>query len=38
MQQRSRLGGDAEENLIALCSVCRREIHLRAEVLARFDL
>ncbi len=38
IQQRSRLGGDAEENLIALCSVCRREIHLRGEVLVRFDL
>jgi 5-methylcytosine-specific restriction endonuclease McrA len=38
MQPRSLLGGDVEENLITLCSVCHREIHVRAEVLARFDL
>ena len=38
MQPRSLLGGDVEENLITLCSVCHREIHLRAETLARFDL
>ena len=38
MQPRSQLGGDVEENLITLCNVCHREIHLRAETLARFDL
>jgi hypothetical protein len=38
MQPRGVLGGDVEENLITLCSVCHREIHLRAEVLAKFDL
>ncbi len=37
IQQRSRLGGDVEENLIILCSVCHREIHLRAENPARFE-
>jgi HNH endonuclease len=37
-QPRSLLGGDVEENLITLCSVCHREIHLRAETLAQFDL
>ena len=36
MQPRSVLGGDVEENLITLCSVCHREIHLHLESLARF--
>ena len=36
-QPRSHLGGDAEENLITVCSVCHREIHLRAENPARFE-
>ena len=31
MQPRSQLGGDVEENLITVCSVCHREIHLRVE-------
>ena len=37
VQARSQLGGDAEENLTTLCSVCHREIHLRAEILAPLD-
>src|SRR5271163_1013143 len=37
IQPRGLLGGDVEENLITLCSGCHREIHLRAETLARFD-
>jgi 5-methylcytosine-specific restriction endonuclease McrA len=27
---RSRLGADAEENLITLCAQCHREVHLQA--------
>ena len=30
MKRRSQLGSDVEENLITLCSVCHREIHLLA--------
>ncbi len=28
VQPRSQLGGDAEENLITLCSACHRQVHL----------
>jgi len=36
-QPRSQLGSDVEENLITLCSACHRQVHLRAETLARIE-